>query len=62
MVTRLKPFNDDGDCDQPDSKGSEVEANWPSGRVGIASIRIATQKNLGIDDKGQTKLTTANDI
>lgn len=33
-----------------------------SGRVGIASNRIVTQKNLGIDDKGQTKLTTANDI
>lgn len=62
MVTRLKPFNDDGDCDQPDSRAVKWKPIGLSGRVGIASIRIATQKNLGIDDKGQTKLTTANDI
>lgn len=33
-----------------------------SGRVGNASLKIATQKNLGMDDKNQTKPTTAKDM
>lgn len=46
----------------PIPRAVKMKSTGLSGRVGNASLKIATQKNLGIDDKSQTKPTTAKDM